>query len=210
MKYMMVLVAVHSSFFARAQSIEEWTNQKATQRKYLREQIIALKVQIAYLQKGYQIAREGLDFISKATKGEWDLHAGYFNSLQQVNIYVRKDPQVAAIVKLQDALKKTQERSLSKLLESNAFSREAIAYIKTVFSRINQDCTDVLEQLEKVIGSGHLQMKDDERLARINSLKSRMQQNLLINEQFASSAWQVAGQRQTIKRSIIHLRNLTK
>ena len=41
-----------------AQTVAEWFRQKATQRKYLLQQIAALHVYSGYLSKGYSIAKD--------------------------------------------------------------------------------------------------------------------------------------------------------
>lgn len=47
----------------QAQNIEEITQQKATQRKYLLEQIAAYRLYAGYLKKGYEIAQQGLSLV---------------------------------------------------------------------------------------------------------------------------------------------------
>jgi len=64
-----------------AQTFSEWFRQKKTQKKYLLQQIAALQVYIGYAQKGYRIAKEGLTTIGGFTKGEFDLHSDFINSL---------------------------------------------------------------------------------------------------------------------------------
>ena len=46
-----------------AQTWAEWFRQKATQKKYLLQQIAALHVYSGYLSKGYSIAKDGLNTI---------------------------------------------------------------------------------------------------------------------------------------------------
>ena len=67
------------------QTIEEWTQQKQTQIKYLLNQIAANKVYIGYLQKGYSIASKGLSTIGQIKNGEFTLHQDFFNRLLSIN-----------------------------------------------------------------------------------------------------------------------------
>ncbi|MDQ3843049.1 MAG: hypothetical protein M3342_03415, partial [Bacteroidota bacterium] len=68
-----------------AQTVEEWTDQKKTQIKYLLQQIAALKVYTGHIQKGYAIARSGLTTIQSIKKGDVTVHQTFFSSLQKVS-----------------------------------------------------------------------------------------------------------------------------
>ena len=68
-----------------AQTFAEWFNQKATQRKYLIQQIAALQVYIGYVSKGYSIAKNGLNTIRDIKRGDFNLHNSYLTSLVTVN-----------------------------------------------------------------------------------------------------------------------------
>ena len=59
------------------------------QREELLKQIAAFKVYIEYAQKGYSIAKKGLNAISDFKRGELDLHADYFNSLNLINPQIK-------------------------------------------------------------------------------------------------------------------------
>ncbi|SFH37928.1 hypothetical protein [Pedobacter insulae] len=196
------------STYAKAQTPDEWINQKATQKKYLLEQIAALQVQIGYIQKGYKIAKDGLDFISKAAKGEFDLHNAFFISLKNVNPLVRKYPQVAGITGLQAAMLKSQATFKKQLDESGNLTAEETTYVNQVFERIQKDCDQVLDELKTVTTSNKLEMKDDERIARINALYKRMQQNYLTTESFGNVAIRLAISRRNEKKAIENSRIL--
>lgn len=59
---------------SKVQTFHEWFRQKKTQKKYLIQQIAALKVYLGYVQKGYSIAQKGLTTVSNIKKGNFDLH----------------------------------------------------------------------------------------------------------------------------------------
>ena len=73
----MVLCAENLS----AQTSSEWFRQKATQKKYLLQQIAALQVYSGYLSKGYSIAKNGLNTIKNIKNGDLLQHSNYFTSL---------------------------------------------------------------------------------------------------------------------------------
>lgn len=170
----------------KAQNFNEFFRQNKTQRKYLTQQIAALQVYIEYAQKGYSIAREGLDAIGNFKAGEFGLHTGYFNSLKNVNPKVRRVSQVADIIALQVEIVKVSAKTFRWVQQSNAFHSEEQAYIKRVFDRLLEDCETVLDELIVVTTSGELEMKDDERLERIDLLYRDMTDKSMFCQSFSN------------------------
>lgn len=200
-KLMCILIILTglSQSSASGQTWDELFNQRKTQTKYLLEQIAALRVYIDHVQKTYRIAKEGLDFIGKATKGEFDLHDAFFHSLKNVNPTVSKYHRVADILAMQTKIISTTKQCNRALQQTQALRADEIAYIKSVFRRILNDCAQILEDLKAVTSSGRLEMKDDERIERINALYDEMQQNYLITQNFGNGAIQLAIARQRDK-----------
>lgn len=195
---------------AQGQTWDEIFNQRKTQTKYLLEQVAALRVYIDHVQKTYRIAKEGLDFIGKASKGEFDLHDNFFNSLSHINPEVRKYKRVADIMVLQSQIINTYKRSHRVLQEKQTLWHEEMEYVGTVHQRILHDCVKILEELSAVTTSGKFEMKDDERIARINSLYQQMQQNYRITESFGAGAVQLAIARERQKTAIANSRILNQ
>lgn len=207
-KIIIAITLVLFTLKANAQIWDELFNQKQTQTKYLLEQIAALKVYIGHIQKTYRIAKDGLDFISKATKGEFDLHDDFFASLKSINPEVAKYPKVQQIALLQASIIRHQNLYQRRLNELNVLSTEENAYVKTVFERILKDGEQALDELKRVTTANKLEMKDDERLARINALHERMMENFLINQKFAAGAIQLAMARKSEKDAVANSRIL--
>jgi hypothetical protein len=153
-----------------AQTWGEWFNQKSTQKKYLLEQIAALKVYAGYAQKGYGIVKEGLHTIESIKNGDLAMHRNYFHSLTNINPVVRNYPKVKQIIDMQEQVVQLAGRSRSQLKETGAFTEEELDYINGVYDRLTDDSNNTLEELETVIISGKLSMKDDERIQRIDQL----------------------------------------
>ena len=127
----LIIVTVQGTL--RAQSWEEWFQQGPTQKKYLLQQIAALRVYAGQLQKGYTIAREGLAMIGAFTKGELDAHSDYFNSLKKVNPAVKHYANGAALIALHAKIVHGYPISYRRLRNSTAFSPEELGYIHSVF-----------------------------------------------------------------------------
>lgn len=171
---------------ADAQNFSEWFRQKATQKKYLLQQIAALKVYTEYLKKGYAIAHDGLDLIGDFKQGEFDLHKGYFSSLKMVNSQIKGNGKVEDIIDRQERIVALRRRSLRQATESNVFSEEEMGYIRRVYDRLLDECNATLNDLQQVLTDGALEMKDDERIRRIDRLDKDMTVHYTFCKQFSA------------------------
>lgn len=164
-----------------AQTWSEWFSQKKTQKKYLIEQLAALKLYAGYLKKGYEIGSSGLNFIRDAGKGELDLHSAFFSSLKTVSPLVKKDVRIAEILEMQLEIRKTFSgfSNLRNLSDANH------RYIDLVSSNLLDDCIKDLEALLLVITSGRMELTDGERMVRIYQLYQNMQQKKIFTSGFS-------------------------
>jgi hypothetical protein len=185
---MILLVLVTASAGLQAQTFSEWFRQKKTQKKYLLQQVAALQVYIEYAEKGYSIAREGLTTIGGFTRGEFDLHNVFFTSLKTVNPEIRRYAKVADMISMQVRIVQDYNRTYRQLSAGNAFNDEELAYIRRVFSRLLDDCEKTLDELITVTIDSRLEMKDDERMARIDKLYRDMQHQYTFSRSFNNEA----------------------
>lgn len=164
-----------------AQTWSEWFSQKKTQKKYLIEQLAALKLYAGYLKKGYEIGSSGLKFIKDASRGEFDLHDAFFSSLKRVSPVIRKNVRIAEILEMQLEISKACAgfRKVQNLSSANHL------YIDLVCSNLLDNCLNDLEQLLQVVTSGRLELSDDERIVRIDGLHLRMQQKKIFVDRFS-------------------------
>lgn len=190
-----LLVFVSAAGSLKAQTFAEWFQQKKTQKKYLIQQIAALQVYIGYAKKGYKIAKEGLNTIGGFTKGEFNLHTDYLNSLKSVNPEVRRYVKVAEIIALQVKIIQNYNRTYRQLNSSDAFSEDELAYIGRVYSRLLDDCDNTLDELITITTDGKLEMKDDERIERIDKLYLDMQDKFTFSQSFSNDAKSLAASR---------------
>lgn len=204
MKRCLVILSILATFdsVARAQTFSEWFKQKKTQKKYLIQQIAALQVYIGYVKKGYKIAQQGLTAISDFKNGEFNLHKDYFNSLKNISPAVKHDAKIAAIIALQVETIKGCHRTVKQIRESGAFTGDEISYIDKVFGRLMDDCADITGELITLTTSGKLEMKDDERLERIDKLYASMQDDYTFMKHFGNQALILAADRIKEKNNI--------
>ncbi|MET6998673.1 hypothetical protein [Chitinophaga defluvii] len=187
---LLVLMAVSGS--GKAQTFAEWFQQKKTQKKYLIQQIAALQVYIGYAKKGYNIAKDGLNTIGGFTRGEFDLHGDFINSLKKVNPEIKRYAKVADIIALQMKIVQQSGGAYRQLQRSDMFSAGELSYVNRVLGRLLDDCEKILDELITVTTSGKLEMKDDERMARIDRLYLDMQDSYTFSKSFTDEAQSLA------------------
>ena len=181
---LMVLLSTVS--MAEAQKMKAWVNQKKTQIEYLILQIAAKKVYLEQVKKGYKIAQEGLGIISSFKRGEFNLHDLFFKSLKNVNPAIKGYVRVEETIELQREILLGYNQILRQLTTDGAFTDEEVSYFRSVFSKLLNDCEMLLDDLISVVTSGNLEMKDDERLTRIDKLFLAMQDNYSFYRTFSS------------------------
>lgn len=193
----------------KAQTFAEWFQQKKTQKKYLIEQIAAFKIYICYVQKGYSITEKGLSTISNIKNGDFNLHKDFFSSLKSINPTIRNYAKVAGIIAFQIKTVKVYKDTYRQVQSSNLFNSDEVHYVFKAFTSLLSDCTDVIDALITVATNGELEMKDDERLKRIDSLYSLMQDNCTFAQSFSVETKFLTVQRMKEKNGIQTIRLLT-
>lgn len=159
---------------------------QAKQREVLLKQIAALQIYIGYAQKGYSVAKKGLNTIGDFKRGEFNLHTDYFNSLKTVNPKIKKYARVAEIISLQVKIIKSYGGIYRQVQQGDLFHGDEVDYIKRVFDRLIENCDDNLEELITIVTDGQLEMKDDERMKRIDAIYQNMLENRTFCESFSN------------------------
>jgi len=161
---------------------------QAKQRKELILQIAALQVYIDYAKKGYSAVSNGLNFIGDARKGEVNLHGDYFTSLLKINPKVRNYYKTVEIISMQFKIMKLCKKTLADLKTADLFHGNELVYIERSFDKLLQNCSQTLDQLLVITTDAELELKDDQRLARIDLLHKTMQEDYNFCLSFCSDA----------------------
>ncbi|MEO5889676.1 MAG: hypothetical protein ABIQ31_05450 [Ferruginibacter sp.] len=180
-----LIVGISLGYNSHAQGI---FNQKAGQIKNLIKQIALLEVHIGYLEKGYDIAKKGLTTISDIKNGDLHLHLDNFNSLKAVNPRVKKYLKVADIIALQLQIIQVYKTTLKQIKSNDLFNPNEIEYIYNVFTKLLEQCAININELITLTTSGEYEMKDDERLKRIDALEMDMQDKYAFAQNFGQGA----------------------
>ncbi|MBZ4033840.1 hypothetical protein K6T82_03620 [Flavobacterium sp. 17A] len=159
--------------------------QQAKQRRMLLLQIAALRTYVDYAAKGYKAVKSGLNFISDVKKGEVNLHNDYFISLVSVNPKVKKYGRVAEIITLQIEIFKIYKNTLASLPQDDLFHGNELEYFERTFRRLVDSCDDNLDLLLLITTSTSLEMKDDERIERIDKLYEAAREDYAFCKKFS-------------------------
>lgn len=174
-----------------AQNWSEWFRQKKTQKKYLLEQVLALKMYAGYLQKGYEVARSGLGVVRDLSNGEFSLHSAFISGLKKVNPAIGNSVRVAEILEMQLGMGRAF-RGLEELEFLNAANR---LYIASVRGMVWAECLVDLEELLLVVTSGSVELGDAERLERLDKVYLSMREKSAFAQYFCSQVMALAAGR---------------
>jgi hypothetical protein len=191
MKSILIILLLMFNVFSFAQ------DQKKKQFKRMMEQIAANKVYIEYLEKGYNIARDGLHTIRDIKHGDLKMHLDYFNSLKRVNPKIKNWAKVAQIISYQVRIINDTRKTLIDIREAHQFTNVELDYCKGVFDNLLNECVKNIDELMLVITNGKTEMKDDERAQRINKLYEDMQDKYSFTSSFSSEMGMLSMQRLT-------------
>lgn len=161
---------------------------QAKQRKELLLQIAALQVYIDYAKKGYSAVSKGLNFIGDARKGELNLHGDYFTSLLKINPKVRNYYKTVEIISMQFKIMKLCRKTLADLKTADLFHGNELDYIERSFEKLLWSCNQTLDQLLVITTDAELELKDDQRLERIDLLHKTMLEDYNFCLSFCSEA----------------------
>jgi len=186
----------------RAQTFAEWFKQKKTQQKYLLEQIAALQVYIGYAKKGYELVGSGIETIRDISNGEFGLHNAFVTGLKKVSPAIRDDVRVAEIVSMQVEI----VAGFSRLKGLSGLRPDQLLYLASVSANLMLECYGDLEELLLVITSGKVDMKDDERLMRLNGIYERMMDRSAFSRYFSGQFSRLILQQSIESESIEKLR----
>lgn len=175
----------------RAQSFDEWFNQKKTQIKYLTQQIAALQAEESSLRQGYAMLKSEWTAIGNFKNGEFGLHQSYYNSLSAVNPIVKNSTDLTTIQAEQQSII-SQFNAISSL--PGLMTTEQ-TYIAGVRQNVINQCNKDLDDLRTVLTAGQLVMSDDERIKRINQITAAIKDKYVFTCSFTDQVKILAAQR---------------
>jgi hypothetical protein len=194
-KLIIIFTLVLWGNIANAQTFNEWFRQKKTQKKYLVQQIAALKVYLDYLKKGYKIVDKGLTIVGDIKEGKFDLDIEYLESLANVNSAVSGSAKVAGIIAYQKRIMIEFRRLKDLTNESEYFTTEEKKYVDGVYANMLRESEMLLDELDRVLSNSDFEMRDDERVRRVDGLYSDMKDKYEFTKSFSNSTQVLIAQR---------------
>ena len=146
-------------------------------KKVMLEQIAKLQAHLYQVKQGYNIAKKGINTITKWTNGEFDLHKLHFNSLKTVNPNVKDSQKIDACRDLYKEIVNGFTGVLNEAQSSGMFVAQEIQYFRSVYDNLIKNCIETMDNLKMVTSDGQVEMTDDQRMKRINECYEQMQEN---------------------------------
>jgi hypothetical protein len=172
---------------AEAQTWNEWFRQKKTQKKYLVQQIVALKVYLKYLKEGYDISKKGLKMVGDIKDGNFHDHSTYFQSLTLVNPSVKKSPKISLVISYQAKIIDDFRMLNDECRTNENLSNKEVEYVSAVYKKLLQRCEGSIAELNSIITDNTSQMKDEERMCRIDGIYDDMKDKYAFTRSFCNS-----------------------
>lgn len=134
------------------------------------EKLTQLKGILSDMKMGYQIYQQGYGSISQLSKGNFDLHSVYLNSLLSINPAVKNYGRVADIISQQASLIGEYKSAYKQFRESGSFSAGELNYMNNIYTQLVNQSLQNLDDLTNVLTAGKLRMSDDERMRAIDRI----------------------------------------
>lgn len=134
------------------------------------EKLTQMKSILTDMKTGYQIYQQGYGSISSISKGNFDLHNVYLNSLMAVSPAVRNYGRVAEIISIQASLLRKYKRGYQQFRQSGSFSASELSYISSVYAKLVSEMIDNIGELTNVVTANKLRMSDADRIKAIDRI----------------------------------------
>ncbi len=183
----MILALWCVSCAADAQTFNEWFKQKKTQKQYLIQQIAALKIYLKFLKKGYDISKKGLQIVGDIKDGNFNDHSTYFQSLMLVNPSVKMTAKISLIISYQAKIINDFRKLNEECRANKNLSNEEVQYVSLVYKNLLERCEGSISELNSIITDNASQMKDEERIGRIEAIYDDMKDKYAFTMSFCNS-----------------------
>lgn len=186
---------------SHAQILGGFFSQKKENRKLLAQQIAALEVYKGYLKKGYDIASKGLNLINKIKNGDFNLHRDFFGALKIVSPRIKKYEKVTGLILLNvEAV--AQLKKIGELSRTEGMAAWESQYIRQVIDHTLDLLAQTLDGLITVISDNQLQLKDDQRITRINELYQQAEEQYSFTRDFQATLQLLRVSKQKLHREV--------
>lgn len=189
MKHIIVIITIISIIAgnAEAQTFDELFRQKKTQRKYLAQQIAALKVYLEYLKEGYRITKKGLAIVGDITDGNLSDHSKYFGSLTDVNGSLGSASLRQSILAYRRGIEENFKALLNDPETTQTLTATELKYVTSVRTHLLNECESSISWLTTLSTDETLEMRDDERIVEIAKVRDEIKDKYAFTKAFVNS-----------------------
>ncbi|WP_237073791.1 TerB family tellurite resistance protein [Mucilaginibacter mali] len=166
-----------------------------------------MKSMLQQMYKGYEVVSNGYNSVKNISKGNFDLHDAFLNSLLLVSPTVRKYPRVKDIINDQATIMAEYKAAAGTFKQDKHITPDEIGNMMDVYNNIVSSSLGNLDELSIVMTDNKLRMSDDERLQLMDRIYAAGHDQLTFLRHFNDHARQVAAARaaqandqQTIKK----------
>jgi hypothetical protein len=164
--------------------------------KQLGEQIAELQAYLQVVEKGYQIAEDGLHTIRDIKNGEFNLHSVFFSSLASVSSTVANMAEVTEIISLQASMIRQFSSKLNSYRQSGWLQPGEVSYIGQVYSTLISTGQKEINALTNLLTDGDYKMTDGERIKGIQAIDADTKRQYRMVQSFTNQTNLLTVQRQ--------------
>lgn len=192
----------------KAQFLGGFFSQQSQKEKLMAEQVTGINIYLNAVKGGYKIMHTGLETAHDLKGGTFQLHTGYFNSLEQIAPVIQTNPKGKAIAELQQQLAGQFDQEISWQVKAQQLKPDELAYLKKVAEKLKQVGNTDMAELTDVLTPGKLQLSDEQRLERVDKIYTAMKDKAAFASSFTGKCRQVAVSRQKAKSEQEQIRKL--
>ncbi|TWI97595.1 hypothetical protein JN11_03417 [Mucilaginibacter frigoritolerans] len=160
------------------------------------EKLTQMKAILSDMKTTYNILTQGYEQVKSISEGNFNLHAGFLNSLMAVSPAVRNYVRVADIIEDQEEIVTEYKSAYNNFSSGGHFSAAELVYLNNVYVQLLTQSLNNLTTLTNILTANTLRMNDAERLKAIDHLYTDTQSKLTFLRNFDNEAEILAIQRQ--------------
>jgi hypothetical protein len=182
--------------------------QELEQLKLDLEKLVQFKLMLSQAKQGYQTLQNGYNAVRDAAKGNYNLHKNYLDELLQVSVQVRNAPALKRFMDNGVLVQKEYRQWYNRLQPLGLFKAQELMAIEQSYQQITSRQSEDLEQLQMILGSSKLRMSDGERIAAIEVLAGKSDEELAALRKLIQEQSEVAAGRAQSKKDVEAIRRL--
>jgi hypothetical protein len=200
--FISILIIIVAFDNVEAQNQQEWLQQNRTQRKYLIQQIGALKAFEQSLKIGYQVSTTGLSVIQSIKRVDWNLHHEFFDSKTRINPNISKSKKVASIVELETSILIGIRKLTGQINANTQLTKEDRDHVRRTCAKLKAELAEYEGELIMILNDGLVEMNDNSRIKRIDELYEKLTDEYAFLSHFENNVALLSSQRTNEVRDI--------